>query len=593
MNLKLISVAAAIGAILFGAASCIKIDSELGGNFIPTDQLWDVFPCEPVALEDITMKQSVNLSGYSTTRFAFGSVKDDNFTCTKGTSFTLVPLSDSLDFGDISIDNIQNIQFHLAAVRDTVSVLYDSQLRMLQNVYVYSLTEPLDSNILYTGDRDKIKVDLSRTITEGIPVYNGGDSLSFNFSSEYARAVMKGIEKWQSEYGEDRADSLSYYLKHVPGVYMETAEQTVNGGRINMFDLSISASDGYINGNYAELKIRSEYDGKLTDTSFLFYFGPSEFLKESSTSYPTQYAFNTSTNSAGESFFEDWNNGAKDKLYVEGGSGYKPVVSAKEIKRLVNDLIAEKKAEGYNINEEEVVINKATIILPYNIGADYEKLERYPMILSPTVRIPVSDGDQEYISYAGLTDSSIESENQGNINRSLSLYSPDVSHHIQEIVKLKRGEGKKVESDESPEDYQKRVDKYDIWFLILHEEITESSSSNSSYNDYYNNLLYNSYYNNMMYDPYGYGYGYGGYGYGGYGYGSYGGYGYNNYYNYLMMAQYASAANSSTTQTSSSIELDKDRFYSAVLNGPGAGGEDVMQKPRLKITFSAPMKAEE
>ena len=87
---------------------------------------------------------------------------------------------------------------------------------------------------------------------------------------------------------------------------------------------------------------------------------------------------------------------------------------------------------------------------------------------------------------------------------------------------------------------------------------------------------------------YGYGYGgYGGYGYGGYGYGGYGGYGYNNYYNYLMMAQYASASNSSTT-TSSSVELDKDRFYSAVLNGPGAS-----DSPKLKITFSAPKKAEE
>ena len=216
------------------------------------------------------------------------------------------------------------------------------------------------------------------------------------------------------------------------------------------------------------------------------------------------------------------------------------------------------------------------------------------MILSPTVKIPINNG--EYVSYAGLTDSSIESENQGNINRSLNMYSPDVSHHVQEIVKLKRGEGSNVDPNETEEQFKLRRSKYDIWFLILHEEITESGSSSSSYNDYYNNLLYNSYYNNMMYDPYGYGYGYGyggyGYGYGGYGYGydSYG-YGYNNYYNYMMMAQYASASSSSTS-TSSSIELDKDRFYNAVLNGPEAGGDDISQKPRLKITFSAPKKAE-
>ena len=56
------------------------------------------------------------------------------------------------------------------------------------------------------------------------------------------------------------------------------------------------------------------------------------------------------------------------------------------------------------------------------------------------------------------------------------------------------------------------------------------------------------------------------------------------------MAQYASASSSSTE--TSSIELDKDRFYNTVLNGPGAGGSDIEQKPRIKITFSAPKKVQ-
>ena len=56
-----------------------------------------------------------------------------------------------------------------------------------------------------------------------------------------------------------------------------------------------------------------------------------------------------------------------------------------------------------------------------------------------------------------------------------------------------------------------------------------------------------------------------------------------------MMAAYANAANSSSSTSTSSIELDKDRFYNAVLIGPGAAGEN---RPSLKITFSAPKKAE-
>ena len=212
--------------------------------------------------------------------------------------------------------------------------------------------------------------------------------------------------------------------------------------------------------------------------------------------------------------------------------------------------------------------------MPYDVNGQWDKLDKYPTILSPTVKLHGTDDNGEtYVSYAGLTDSSIESENQGDINRSLSLYSPDISHHVQEILKL----------DESEADYEKNLEKYDIWMLIMHEEVTVTTSAGSSYDDYYNSLLYNSYYNNMMYDPYGYGYGYGGYG--GYGYDSYG---YNNYYNYMMMASYMNSGSTSTE--SISIDLDKDRYYRCVLGGPESSNQDI--KPKLKLTFSAPKTAQ-
>ena len=275
---------------------------------------------------------------------------------------------------------------------------------------------------------------------------------------------------------------------------------------------------------------------------------------------------------------------AAEKIIVEGGSGLKPVILAKEIKEKLHNMIA----EANIVNAEEVVINKATITLPYNVNADWSKLDKYPIILSPTVRLR-SSSDEKYVSYAGLTDSSIESENQGDINRSLSQYAPDISHHVQEILKLEK------KNDETEAEYEARVASYDIWMLIMSNEVTSSSSSSSS-NDYYNNLLYNSYYNNMMYDPYGYGYGYGGYGYGygGYGYGGYGGYGgydySSNYYNYMMMAMYASASSSSSTD-SYTTDLDKDRYFDATLNGTKSS-TDIKSLPRLTVTFAAPKTAE-
>ena len=577
---------AAIGAILFGSASCITIDNTLGENFIPTNQIWDVYPCDEVALNDITMQYSDKLSGYSKTRFTFGATRDENFVSSNHASFTLVPLMDSLDFGK-EINGYPKIsQFHLTAVRDTLSMVYDRQERILQNVYVYGLKEPLDSTVLYTGTDLKALAN-NDVITCGIPVYDGGDSLSFDFSLEYTKSLIKGIQEFQKLDAEER-DSLDNYLKYVPGIVIGTDPQTEVGGRINMFNLGIETESGYILGNYAILKFAGIYGDSTepVDTSFLFYFGPSDFLKDDDTSYPTQYAFNaTETLPVNDNFMETWENGNKESIYATGGSGLKPVVKASEIRRIVNDLIDQEISKGSVLNKEEVVINKATIVLPYNVNGDWDKLNKYPLILSPTVRL-VSDNDK-YYTYAGLTDSSIESENQGNINRSLGIYSPDVSHHVQQILNLTQGVGEDVAANETDEEFAARLAKYDIWMLILHEEIIESSSSTGYNDDYYNNLLYNSYYNNMMYDPYGYGYGYGGYGYGygGYGYGGYDSYGYSNYYNYMMMAAYASASSSSSS-TSSSIELDKDRYYNAVLNGPGASDN----KPSLKITFSAPKK---
>ena len=574
---------AAIGAILLGSASCIRVNEELGENFIPTDQLWDVFPQEPVVLRKTRMQMADSLTGYSDKRFTFGAVSDDILgTCVKGTSFTLVPIVDTLDFGK----NTKVNGFHFTAVRDTLSMVYDNQKRIIQNIYVSALKTPLDSTILYTGafmnqaTADKF-IDLSDRITDGVPVYDGGDSLSFDFSSEYAERVIAGIRRFQ-ELESSLSDSIDFYLKEVPGIYITTDTPVGYGGRIDMFEVNLEydSSTGYITGNYAELKITADYDDrKNVDTSFVFMFGSGDFLRNLEDSQDiSQYAFNASNHyyeaNAQLNVNELADGGiiATDKIYIEGGSGVKPVISAMEIREIVEEQMA---AAGIS-DISEAVINKATIVLPYNVAEDFDALDKFPAMLSPTVRLRSSDGS--YVTYAGLTDSSVETENQGDINRSRSMYTPDISHHVQEIMKVKKDE-----------DFEKNIAKYDIWFLIMHEEVTESESSSSAYSDYYQNLMYNSYYNNMMYDPYGYGYGYGGYGYGS-SYGGYGSYGYSNYYNYLMMAQYASAYSSSSS-TTTSIELDKDRYYRCWLNGPDSS-TDIDQLPHLKVTFSAPKSAE-
>ena len=212
-------------------------------------------------------------------------------------------------------------------------------------------------------------------------------------------------------------------------------------------------------------------------------------------------------------------------------------------------------------------------MLPYDFDVEnYDKMYLYPDRLSPTCCITTTDDETEETrySFAGLTDASVSTENQGDINRSLNCYSPDISHHVQEILKLT--------DDDTYSDY-------DIWMLTMAEEVVESSSDGSSMSDYYQNLAYYDYYNSL-YNPYGYGGYYGGYY--GYGYDSY--YGMSNYYNYMLAAQYASSQSSSTTTTS--IQLDKDRYYRGVLRGikPETAGDpsekEDLNYPRLVVTYS-------
>ena len=269
---------AAIGAILLGSASCIDINEELGENLIPTDQKWHVYTPEAVMLKDVRLHMSDSLSGYSTSRFTFGAINDGEFgTSIKSTSFTLVPIADTLDFGKNTVVR----QFHFSALRDTISTVYENQGTMLQNVYVSELKKPLDSTVLYTGafTEEAIRtefLDLENRITVGVPIYNGGDSLSFDFDKAWTEDFIERLKTAD-------LDSMDLYIQNLPGIFITTDTPAGEGGRINMFKLPIGTdSYGYITGNFAELKFTAEYDysDEPVDTSFIFYFGPGDFLEE-------------------------------------------------------------------------------------------------------------------------------------------------------------------------------------------------------------------------------------------------------------------------------------------------------------------------
>ncbi len=573
MKFKLSGVAAA----LFCCLSCVNVNPELGGNLIPADQTYQIYPVEAgLPFGAVSMLPADSLSGYSQRRITIGAIRDDFYgLTTRSCAMTLVPVLDTLDFGNLKAVKVE--RFHFAAAFDTLSVARSDQRHIIQNVRVHSLAAPMSAGRDFDINGKTLKVDYSKSIADGNPVVSGSDSLAFDFTEEYARRFLSITQEDLSDFGK--------YVKKVPGIHISTDAPMGEGGRINMYELQVGYDKAvkYVVGNYAQLSLKCDYDFDGVaekDTAFFFAFGLNSFTKLDSLftvtsrgNYP-EYCLNLTTQETA-----DLAGPAGEEVLIEGGGGLKPVISARALKHLAEDLIRSRGGVP-----EEAVINKATLVLPFRFPDDYREMFKYPAVLSPTCRIRQNDTT---VVFAGLTDSSSENENHGAINRSLLCYSPDITYHLQELLKVRETPTAGEASNEAFKRRKLLKGEYDIWLIINAMEEIENSSSSSDMDAYYQMLAYQNYYNSMYYGGYG---GYGGYGMGGYGMGGYGyGYGdpYSNYYTYALMAQYAQAASSSNS-TSTQEMLDKDRYYCAFLYGPDAA--DASLRPRLELTFSLAKK---
>ncbi len=586
------------------ALACVPINEDLGKDLISTKARFNVFT-EEYPLTGLETRMAEDLSGFSNSRIVIGAVRDADYGVSKRSSaFTLVPAIDTLDFGE----NPEAVRFYIHLACDTTCVVPGGQYN-LQNLSVYALKDTID---FVDNGTNKVPEVLPGKVCVGSPVINGKDSLKIEFTKEFGQKYIDGIlslfdkdgdgkavlSSRGDEYASSNREAFTEYNKLLPGVLVEADEPVGNGGRFDMFRLSCfsiaydsgSSAYYYRNNNVGILRVRGTFKGVRRDTAYLFLPGELEFLDENSylenrTKF-YQYAFNaTVQDPVTESLID-----SEEKVYVEGGGGMKPVVSADSLGRILYEDIASKGGDP-----SYTVINRGTLLLPFDDPGpanNYSEFDLFPTVLSPTCRIvtTVKDEDagteREVKTFAALADASSSAENQGDINRSLCRYNPDITHHLQQILKVyiekvkKYDEASEADREAVLEEYRKKLSNYDIWFLNVHDETVETLSASSYDNDYYRNLMYAQYYNSL-YGGYG---GYGGYGYGyGYGYGDYGGYGYgSNYYSLAMLNALYSGSGTTTTTTQ---ELDTARFYKAVLNGPATASDS---KPSLVVTYSFP-----
>lgn len=542
-----------IGVALLSCLSCIKVNDRIGGNLIPTREQYSIYFAE-VPIEHIEMRMADSLSGYSQSKIAFGAIRDDLFGLSvRESAVTLVPLYDTLRFG-----NVQKINhFKLSAAFDTTSVSIEGNERILQRVFANEVILAEGAKISELPDANDCANLISHgseSIIQGTPILDGKNDLTLYFTEEYARKFLDTAE------GLILSKDMETYLQKFPGVCLSTDIPAGNGGRINTFDVQMNynSSQYYLESNYGELSINSIFEGKdePVDTTFYFYYGAMKFTKLDSliTSYSNgtfpQYAVNICRNDS-----RRLEGAADEVIYVEGGAGIKPVITAEELRSLTirtiqDTLLAHSRPSS---DYTKAVLNKASIVLPFDLETDYKDLDNlFPPRLSPTCRIWTDTTS----SYMGLTDASAENADQGDINRSTCVYSPDITYHLQQVM-LK---------DEDDKGFA--TGNYDIWMLLMNIQTvtTSSGSSNSDMSEYLQYLAYQNYYNSMYggYNSYGYSSSY-----------------YNNYYSYMLAAMYAGNSTSSTE----SYQLDKESYYRATLYGPNHEGR---QKPTLKLTFSIP-----
>ena len=555
-----------LAALPLALASCIKTSTEIGKDLIDQSLLYDTYTVE-FPVEDIRLRRADDLSGFSDTRLAIGAIRDETFgLTTRSTAFGLVPALDTLDLGT----DPKFVKFSVRFAADTISTATPGQERIFQNFYVYSLLDTLSSK--ESGTNQDIPHG-TEIVSRGVPVYDGKDDLTFELNAAFGQRYINALKKYGpilvNRDEDSKVNKYSDFMKEVPGIYIESDIPEGIGGRINLFDLSIlSVSQNYYyrNSNYATLTVNASYDGVRKDTSFIFIPGEPAFYDEKAYQDNNQkfyqYAFNRTTHEASEM-------DATDRIYIEGGGGLKPVIPAAQLRERVVAAISERGGDP-----AKTVINKASIILPYEMPEDQDLMNYFPSMISPTIRNTSKDGT---VSYGGLADASASSENQGDLDRANLVYAPDITYHMQQILSR---------TDLDTED------DADIWFLTVHSETVANANGNAEQEAYYQQMMMAMYYSNL------YGGGYGGYG-GGYGYSGYGGYGYggySNYYNMYMMASYLSAMNQTTYSTTQ--ELDKDRYYRAILNGPDATATNPPSSlilipgsrrvPTFRVTFSVP-----
>ncbi len=414
---------AAIFATFF-FTSCIEIDKTLGVDNIPDEYALKLSTVElPLPLQTRMMD---SVQALSTETALLGAIRTPEFGLTTS-SFATNYAYFSLQKANLGRDRkIKNI--YLTIRKSGSNVMDESQQGLPQTIHVYRTTKVIDSTFRYNvelKDTDYIHTP----IDSGGVIYTGGDTLRIWLKKSFGQLLLSATDL--------ELDSASHFMNRFKGLLFtcEPPAEGTYGGRLNAF----SNAESFI---YLNFSFQPTWQAGLArkDTTILIPFASNTSILNIST-----YESKSHESSAD-----------KEYINVEGLGGLKAYTDPIKLKNIINNWLA---SEG--LDPKKVLICKATYTLPFvtdNSTVDFIN-KYFPASLYPHSR----NKDAVGFSYNPLNDIYSDNNYAGNINRSLSCFTGDISSTIQSLV------------NNSTEDIQANWKKYAMWFSAV------SSQTNNSY----------------------------------------------------------------------------------------------------------------
>lgn len=411
--------------VLFSLSSCIEKNAYLGSALVPSNQDIKLKTATFEVPVDLRMADSLQSSiansatvGSIRTR-AFGLFHSD-------AAMTITAGSDSISWG--SNPTVRRI--YLALVRDTTIAIDAAQLNIPQNLNLYYLTTELDSTHRYNcclSDADHEP----ESLLEGSVPYMGEDEYTVDLKKEFGERFFR--------LPSSTLDSADLMAKAMCGLYLtcDDPEETLEGGRLNLFDLSSSAL--YLSYDYTDT------DGSRKSKTVTFLVGDKQAVNICSSSSDKLVTDNPS-----------------DVIYMEGLCGIKPHINATRLREMVV------RWAGVNgIPLKNLVIAKATLSFPFEYNGDTDMYDAWSENLFPCQRLATKYGYPNYSPIDEIEDSTLE---DGSIDRMKLEYKSNISLYLQDLLSM--------EADEiTAED--------DLWMMPYLTISDSSSGSVYYYSDYF------------------------------------------------------------------------------------------------------------